>query len=82
MVFHSQIVDSLKKIESAYGVEIIGINIENFIKLKKQFNINCVPTMVVINNNEIVQSIVGYHYEPTLSNTIKYLRGNDAKKSS
>ena len=52
---------ALEDIAKTYGdkLKIVKVNVDNAYKLAVDFKIRCVPTLIIFNNGELVDNIVG-----------------------
>ncbi len=58
----------LEELDSEYGsrVKIVKIDIDKHIELARQFRVATVPTMMIFENGEAKETVIGYHSKEEL----------------
>ncbi len=58
----------LEELDSEYGdkLKIVKVDIDKHIELAREFRVATVPTMMVFENGELKDSLIGYHSKEEL----------------
>ncbi len=58
----------LEELDAEYGgrVKIVKIDIDKHIELARQFRVATVPTMMIFENGEAKETVIGYHTKEEL----------------
>ena len=58
----------LEELEQEYGdkIKIVKVNIDTEIELAREYRVATIPTMMVFENGELRDSVIGYHSKEEL----------------
>lgn len=58
----------LEELEKEYGdkIKIVKVNIDTEIELAREYRVATIPTMMVFENGELRDSVIGYHSKEEL----------------